>query len=229
MNICALTCAQWEALLATYSVRIITPPVFEDEPITLEDAWHHLRIDTFADDSSPPEIVSGDDAWLTDIGIPAARAWAETYQGKSLVTQTLELVGREFPAAYFELPAGPVQEIVSVTYIDVDDVEQTMDAADYELNPDVWPNRLQLAFEVTAWPTARDSLASVKVRYVTGYTAIGNSPASANIPAATRIGILLILGHLYENREDSTALNLALIPNGARSFLDQDRLRRGFA
>jgi uncharacterized phiE125 gp8 family phage protein len=229
INLCALTCAQWDALLTTYNVRVITAPLFADEPITLEEAWHHLRIDTFSDGNSPPETVSGDDVWLEQIGIPAARNWAEGYVGKSLVTQTLELVGNAFPSTYFELPFGPVQNIDSIIYIDADDVEQTMDPADYVLNSDVWPARCQLEFGVDAWPTARDSWNSVRVRYVAGYTPANDSPAGFVISPALKIGILLMLGHLYENREDSTSFHVEQIPNGARTFLDKDRVRRGWA
>lgn len=233
INICSLTCAQWEALLNTYSVRLIAPAMFDELPITLEDAYHHLRIDTFTSDDSPPDsppaIVSGDDYWLENIGIPAAVQWAEEYMGKALASQTLELVGTTFPAEYFEFQIGPVQEVLSVVYFDEDDVEQTMDPLEYQLNTDTVPARLQLAYGVDAWPTARNSFESVRVRYVAGYTPTGNSPTSGNITNNARIGILLILGHLYENREDTTALNLMQIPTGARSFLDWGRVRRGFA
>jgi uncharacterized phiE125 gp8 family phage protein len=229
INYCALTCAEWEALLATYNVRVITAPVFADEPITIEDAWHHLRIDTFLNEDSPPVTVSGDDFWLENIGIPAARNWAEGYVGKSLVTQTLELVGTAFPSSYFELPFGPVQSVESIVYVDVDDVEQTMDPADYVLNSDVWPARVQLAYGVDAWPTARDSWNSVRVRYVSGYTPPGYSPTGFVITPALKIGILLMLGNLYENREDANTFHVERIPDGARSFLDKDRIRRGWA
>ena len=176
MNLCDLTCSAWAQLLATYDVRVITPPAFADEPITLEDAWNHLRIDTFPNDDSPPVTVSGDDAWLEQIGIPAARSWAEGYVGKSLVTQTLELAGQTFPATYFELPFGPVQNVESVVYVDADGMEQTMPDTDYVLNSDKSPARVQLAYGVTAWPVARDSFNSVRVRYVAGFTPPNDSP-----------------------------------------------------
>ena len=229
INICALTRAEWESMLATFSVRLITPPTFADEPITLEEAWHHLRIDTFLNSDSPPATVSGDDLWLETIGIPAARNWAEGYVGKSLVTQTLELVGTAFPSDYFELPFGPVQSVTSVIYVDEDGIEQTMDAADYDLNTDVSPSRVQLAYDVDAWPTARDAYNSVRVRYVAGYTPVGDSPSFGNITPSLKIGILLMLGHLYENRETTQASAVTEIPMGARVFLDKDRVRIGFA
>jgi hypothetical protein len=38
-----------------------------------------------------------------------------------------------------------------------------------------------------------------------------------------------MLGHLYENREDTSTFNVSMIPNHARVFLDLDRKRPQFA
>jgi hypothetical protein len=258
---CALTRAYWDECLTRYRTRVVTQPIFEEEPITLAEARYHLRVDTF-EEGSPPETVSDDDPWLQNIGIPAARQWAEGYLGEALATQTLEMVGNAFPSEYFELAIGPVQSIESVKYDDGEiaqeayqaaydaeflisgdedladaagdaayaaALEQTMDPADYQLNPYVWPNRLQLAYGVSAWPTARDSLASVRIRYVSGYTQPGDSPEGFVITPRRKIGLLLMLGHLYENREDTSTFNVSMIPNHARVFLDLDRKRPQFA
>lgn len=217
---CELT-AEYRDRAMTTAVKIVVPSDPTEEPITLEEAWRHLRIDTYG---SP--LASDDDPWLEDIGIPAARQWAEGYTGLSLAPQTLELVADAFPSGYFELPFGPVQYVESITYTDTDDVEQTF--TDFELNSYLVPARLSPAFGFT-WPTARDSTNSVRVRYVAGYSLPGYSPAGFVLTSRLKIGLLLMLGHLYENREDTTALRLELIPNGAKLFLDYDRTRRGFA
>ena len=217
---CALAAAYLNSVMPT-AVRIAVESDPADEPITLEEAWQHLRIDTYG---SP--LASDDDSWLQNIGIPAARMWAEGYTGLSLAPQTLELVADAFPSDYFELPFGPVQYIESISYTDADDVEQTF--TDYELNSYLVPARLSPAYGFT-WPTARDSTNSVRIRYVSGYSLPTYSPAGFVLTSRLKIGLLLMLGHLYENREDTTALRLELIPNGAKLFLDYDRIRRGFA
>jgi uncharacterized phiE125 gp8 family phage protein len=202
-------------------MKVVVPVDPADEPITLEEARHHLRVDTYG---SP--ATSDDDDWLTDIGIPAARMWAEGYTGLSLAPQTIEIVARQFPAEYFELPFGPVQAIVSVEYTDALGVPQPF--TDYELDGYRMPAVLQPAYGFT-WPTALDWTNSVRVRYQAGYSLPSHSPAGFVLTSRLKIGILLMLGHLYENREDTSTLNLSLIPNGARTFLDFDRTRRGFA
>lgn len=218
IDCCTLTAAYRDSVLAT-AVRIVTPAT--EEPITLEEAWRHLRIDTYG---SP--LASDDDPWLEDIGIPAARQWAEGYTGMSLAPQTLELVADAFPSAYFELPFGPVQYVESITYTDAAGDEQTF--TDFELNTYPVPARLSPAYGFS-WPTARDSTNSVRIRYVAGYSLPDYSPSGFALTSRLKIGLLLMLGHLYENREDSSAVRLELIPNGAKTFLDYDRTRRGFA
>ena len=225
---CSCTSDYWDSVIASYKTRVVTAATFADMPITLEDAYHHCRIDTYSEDSPPDELISADDYWLENIGIPAAVAWASGYVGFAYATQTLEMMGESFPT-YFELTVGPVQSIESVMYIDEDGDEQTMDAADYVLNSWEWPNRLQLAPGVDSWPLITSGYNAVKIRYVAGYTPPGDSPEGFVLDPRGKIGILLMLAHLYENREDVTDVNVFMIPNGARVFLDQVRKRSGFA
>ena len=221
LDCCALT-AQYRDRLRT-ALRVVEPTDPADEPITLQEAWHHLRIDAYG---SP--LASDDDEWLLNIGIPAARQWAEGYTGLALAPQTLELVADTFPEEYFELPGGPVQSVQSINYIDDASSPQQQVFTDYQLNIYADPPQLLPAtgFE---WPVGNGAENSVKVRYVVGYSRTGYSPLGYVLMPRLKIGILLLLGHLYENREDTSTLNLNLIPNGARSFLDFDRVRKGFA
>ena len=217
MNCCELLALRWGQLAASIGVRVVTPAADEAEPITLEEAWAHLRIDAF---DSPPE--SAHDFWLLNIGIPACRAWAENYTGLTIAERTLEWSARGFPTA-IELPFGPVREVSSVVYVDTDGIDQTMDAADYVVNPYATPATVK---PVTAWPSAKSQDRSVRVTYTAGYA--DDSPATP-MPDEVRIGLLLMLGHLFENREDTAERAISLIPNGARTFLDGQRVRFGFA
>lgn len=241
------------------------------EPITLAQARLHCRVDTF-EEGSPPETVSEDDAWLTDIGIPAAREYCEGELGRALAPRTMELVTDTFPGyaaatppgTGFNLPFGPVQSITSVKYLDqaVADaaytaaydaeflisadvdlataagdaaaaaaIEVTMDAADYALDTYAAPARLNLATGAS-WPTSNGTVNSVKIRYVTGYTIPGDSPQVHVLPKLALSAMLLMLGHLYANRE-ATAVDKALveIPFGVSSLLGlvPGRERIGFA
>lgn len=222
MNCCELLTAQLAAVLRSVGVRVAEYPTIDVEPVTLEEAWAHLRIDAFPNDDSPPALESDDDFWLTNIGIPGARAWAEGYLGLTVAPATLEWSANGFPDT-IELPFGPVREIVSVTYADEDDVDQTADPLTYVFNPYATPATLK---PVDDWPAAYDKDRSVRVQYVAGYS--DDSPATP-MPPDVKIGILLMLGHLYENRESNTSATISAIPDGARTFLDNQRVRFGFA
>lgn len=208
-----------------------------DEPITLANAYAHLRI---WNDSTG----SADDAWLTTFGIPAAREYCEGFLGRSLATRTMELSSNRFPAVSIEsaigpvitLPFGPVQSVTSITYQSIaldsngdqvldsnDDVvidTVTVDAADYELDRYVTPNRLVLAYG-KAWPSALDAANSVKVRYVTGYVGAPDTPGNDVMPKVARAAMLLMLGHLYSSREAVSANNIAELPLGVQALLER--------
>lgn len=211
-------------LIKPYGMRTIGAPA--GEPISLADAWAHLKIDTFG---SPP--ASDDDAWLTTTGIPGARDWCEQYIGGSIAPQTIELAAQGFPIGFVPLPFGPVLSMVSVIYTDADGIDQTMTGADYALDPYERRAKLRLAYGAT-WPTARASTNSVRIRYVAGFSLADDSPQINPLPAGIRAAILLILGHLYENRENTIAeerITIQEVPMGAASLLEKYRLRLSMA
>lgn len=216
----------WRAQLAAlqqFGVKVITDVA--TEPVTLADAKKHLRIDN-----------TNDDDVLTAM-LPAAREYCERYLGRALAPRTLELASNRFPTVTvhhhvgpcIELPFGPVQSVSSVSYTSASEdsagnyaTEQFEDSSGLlcELDQYVTPNRLVLKFG-HSWPAARDSVNSVKVRYVTGYLAAADSSGNAVLPGSARAAMLLMLGHLFENRE-ATALAPAPVelPLGVGALLD---------
>ncbi len=98
-------------------------------------------------------------------------------------------------------------------------LEQTIDPADYVLDVYSTPARLLPAYGVS-WPSARNATNSVRVRYVTGYNLPDDSPIAYSLPPLARIGMLLMLGHLFENREGVSAGTVMEIPLGVKANLD---------
>lgn len=225
-------CRAQRAALQKFGVRVVADVAEADEWIDLEDARAHLRVDTYG---SP--AVSDDDAWIT-AQIPAAREYCERELGRALAPRTMEIATNAFPGvavdtaagAAFPLPFGPVTEIVSVKYDDTNGDEQTVDPATYVLDSYANPSRLCLAYGAT-WPTARSALNSVRVRYVTGYELAAGSPPVPVLPKTARAAMLLMLGHLYENREATGVDKLIELPLGVRALLEMTphRERTGFA
>lgn len=220
--------------LTQYGVRVISPPTVE--PISLDEARQHLRVDDFG---SPPEHP--DDA-LISAQVSAAREWCEGDLGLSLAPQVLELGRSGFtdgwawpasiypePGRYISLPFGPVAGVVSVSYLDGDNALQTLSPASYTVDTYSRPARLYGAY-ATSWPTTYMVPNAVKIRYLAGYSLDGDSPMDTEpLPRSLRAMILLTLGHLYEQREQTTELKLMDLPLGVTALGDRYRVRLGMA
>ena len=146
--------------------------------------------------------------------LAAAREYAEHYTQRSIGAQTLELALDSFPSSPpgIELPLGAAT-LTSIKYVDTALVEQTISNTLYTL--DDYSDK-HWAIPASVWPTPADVANAVKVRYVT--------PAA--IPAAGRAALLLLVSHLYQNRE---AVNVergvvpAEVPFGVKALLDTFR------
>jgi len=183
------------------SFKVITS--IATEPITLAEAKLHLRVET-------SETV--DDTLITAL-ITVAREFGEHYTGRAFAPQTLEMALPCFPEYeddYIDLDMPPVATITSVKYTDATGVEQTIAGSAYALSLYGDSRRIAPTYNVY-WPTTQDVPDAVRIRYVTGYTVL---------PKAAKAGLLLLIGHLYENRQAVSTLSLDEIPMGARSLLD---------
>lgn len=173
------------------------------EPVTLAEAKLHLRVDHTSDDA------------LISTLIVVAREFAEHYAGRALGTQTLEMALDAFPASDGDITLAmpPVASITSISYTDTNGVSQTLATANYALSTYGISRRVSVTYG-NSWPSTREMADAVRIRYVAG------SP----IPSAVKSAILLLVGHLYENRQDATAMKLESIPTGAAALLDTVRV-----
>lgn len=141
-------------------IKVITPP---SESITRAEAKVQLRVDDISGSHPDDSLIDG--------LITAAREYAEHYTQISIGSQTLELALDEFPGTSdaIELRHGPVTAITSVSYVDEDEVTQTLVSSDYTLDDYQNPAWLLPAYN-TEWPSTLDTANAVKVRYATGAT-----------------------------------------------------------
>ncbi|WP_407308521.1 head-tail connector protein [Desulfosporosinus sp. SB140] len=147
-------------------LKVITPPAME--PLSLEEAKHHLRIS--GDD---------DDAIITSL-ITQAREYCEGYQKRRYITQTIELVLDSFPSEnYIEFTSfSPIQSVVSVKYYGTDGAEYIFDAENYIVDTDSLVNRIALGYN-KQWPsTALQPINAVRIRFVAGYGDASEVPES---------------------------------------------------
>lgn len=190
--------------------------------ISLADCRLHLRISPI-DES--PDAHPDDDLVLAMLA--AAREWVEGYTGLALTPRTLDLMLDTFPENEISLVVAPTVSVENVTYYS-DGSPVVIDAANYVLDNYQQPGWLLPASGYT-WPTPDDVVNAVTIRYAVGYSAWDDSPQSLPLPKALRAAVLLILGSLYENRENTSSVRVEEVPFGATALCDMWRVRKGFA
>lgn len=226
-----------------FNTKIITPPTFEH--ITLDEARDHLRIIPFG---SPAEHE--EDTWITT-NITVAREWCEWWSGTAFCVQTLELGLMNFPVPFSStvtdattgalgprsvdssimLPMGfPLISVDAVSYDDGSGGVGTLGTSAYYINDYERPARIYPA-PGTSWPTAQAGKTNaVRIRYTCGFSRLGDSPTvGPTLPLALKAAMLLILGHLHENRENTSEIAVTEIPLGAASLMERYRCRLSMA
>jgi uncharacterized phiE125 gp8 family phage protein len=163
------------------SLQLVTAPT--QEPVTLVEAKAHLRVD-FADD----------DALITSL-IAAARQAAETLTGRQLVTARWKQVFDCFPWHAILLAKAPLQSIVSIEYLDMGAVLQTLAAPMYTVDVACEPARVTPVFG-QIWPISLPQIGSVSVTFDAGY----GGPSL--VPDGIKAWIKIRVGSLYAHREE---------------------------
>lgn len=174
------------------SYAVTTGPA--SEPITLTEAKNHLKVDFSADDD------------LITALIVAAREEAESYTNRKLLPQTITEKFDAFavvdpvhnPGQHLVLSASPLRAITSIAYKDENGSDQTLSSATYITHDYEMPPRVGLAYG-QSWPSTYSQDQSVTVTYTVGYD------DADSVPAAIKQAMLLIIGFLYDNRQDSVS------------------------
>ena len=163
------------------SLQLVTAPT--QEPVTLVEAKAHLRVD-FADD----------DALITSL-IAAAMQAAETLTGRQLLTARWKHVFDCFPGQAILLAKAPLQSVVSIEYLDMGAVLQTLAAPMYTVDAACEPARITPVFG-QIWPVSLPQIGSVSVTFDAGY----GGPSL--VPDGIKAWIKIRVGSLYAHREE---------------------------
>jgi len=177
------------------SYKIITPAAAVIDLPTLKA---HLRVDHSFDDS----IIS---AYLQ-----AAMAYAQHYTGAAIGEQEVEVALDGFPCGAISLPLAPASSLVSIIYVDEQALEQTLPPSAYSLD-NYGLSHWAMSAAGSDWPATYEAANVVRVRYMAG---------SAALDPAVKAALMLLVGHLYENRQEATEKKLSSVPLGVNALLD---------
>ena len=159
------------------------------EPISLAEAKAHLQVTETDRDS------------LITTMIAAARAQAETYTGRALITRTLDLRLDAWPGSgtWFTraaltvppvreqgiwIPRPPLRSITSITYIDQNGATQTWSSSLYTVDAQTEPGRIEPAYG-EVWPVIREQMNAIKVRFVCGHATKFTAAAATDLVTAS--------------------------------------------
>lgn len=179
------------------------------EPISTVEAKKHLRVD-FADD----------DTYIAAL-ITAARRYCEKVQGRKYITQTLTYALDNIPGVGTEitLPVLPIISFDSVTILQKNTTAITVTASFYDT--DLQGGKIVLNDDFTTEYDA--DLLPIYNAFVITFKA-GYGAAGANVLSEIKQAMLLIIGHLYEHREEtSDGKEVKQIPLAAAALLQLDR------
>lgn len=218
-------------------LKLTTAPAVE--PVTLNEAKVHLRVD-----------ISDDDE-LIKLLITAARLNAENVCRRAFVTQKWGLYLDSFPKyTYYgvvpgyvpvdQLPSGwmsmrnyavrfrggkidlpfpPLQSVDAVKYTDVSGAVQTLAPSLYIMDAISEPGCITPAPD-SYWPDTQNRVNAVQISFTAGYG------AAADVPASIKAWMLMRIAAMYANREEIAvgkslvALELPFVDR----LLDQHRI-----
>lgn len=171
-----------------YSTQITAPTT---EPLTTAEAKLYLRVDNTTENT----LISG--------MIHSARQMVETYTRRALMTQTWDFRYPWFMDTRRPLiiPKAPLQSVTNITYLDEDGISQTLGSSNYAVRTfagyAAGRGYVELNDDVSLPSVYTDAIMPVTVRAVCGYG------AAADVPEGLKMAIYLMLGDLYEQRQET--------------------------
>lgn len=185
--------------------QLVTAPAAT--PISVDEVKAQLRIEHTDDDALLTRLIS----------VAVAMTDVKGVLGQAIITQTWSQWMGPNPTQSVQLLLGPVQSVTAVKYYDVDGVLQTDTLANYQVfgvpsKTTVGPK------EGFAWPVTQERDDAIKIEYVVGY-----GDASTDVPDTIRHALMLMIGHWYDNREQTQMDELYDIPFGFMELLNIHR------
>ena len=164
-------------------------------------------------------IEHPDDDLMIDRLIKTAASYtdAKGALGHAMITQKWGQWVNSVPPQYVRLAMGPLIAVTAVQYYDIDGALQTDTLSNYEITGTDFTTRIgpKSGFN---WPVTQDRADAIRIEYTAGYGA-----TSASVPETLRHAMMLLIGHWYDNRENTMMDELSNIPYGFDMLVDMHR------
>ena len=170
--------------------------------VTLAEAKAHLSYD------------SADQDTLITALIKAASEQIGEMAGRVLTQETWTAASEDF-YDMVRLPKSPIIAVSAISYFDAAGNSQAATVGDFNvfLSEDYSLIRPKIGFN---WPTAQDRPDAVTITFTAGYSAV---------PFGLKYAVLLLIGHLFQNREGVVVGTIAaVLPMAVESLVNSHRL-----
>jgi len=152
---------------------------------------------------------------LIELLIEGVTRFAENYTGLTFIDQIF-VTNRDFFALDFELRRAPIQVIQAVRYIDIDDVQQTVDNTIYSLTESIYQRLFLLPDE--SWPDDKKEIPdAIEITFVAGF-----GTSEIDVPFDIRMALLAHVVSVFAKAGD--CCDEGLIPSTALNTYKQHRI-----
>ena len=192
-------------------IRLTQPTV---EPVSIAEAKAQCRIDD-----------TGEDLLLMATYISAAREWAESYTRRTFIHTQWQLRTDSFPFE-FRLPFPPMATATGYTAVAVTYTSSivggvgtvvTLPTDQYRVDREQTPGGIRPLYG-QSWPGYINDRNAVTATWWGGYGEDGTK-----IPKAVKPAIMMLVAHLFSNREMTSELALKEVPFGVKTLLNTVR------
>lgn len=188
-----------------HSLEIVDAPLIT--PITIEEVKAQLRVEHDDDDTILTRLID----------VAVAYTDVRGALGQAMITQKWAQWINANPPQNVSLILGPVQNVTAVKYYDTDGVLQTDDINNYQVFGTDFATVISPKDSFT-WPVSQQRSDAIKIEYEIGY---GDEITS--VPQTIRHALMLLIGHWYDNREQTGVDELSNIPFGYEEMLNLHR------
>ena len=190
------------------NIELVAPPA--QRVLTLDEVKAHLRVQHNAEDGLIASLMLAAEQYLDG---------RNGILGRALVEQQYRLYLREWPTGQQKLPFPPLMNVLSISYIDENGIEDVLPADDYEVEIAGYVGGFVLGVEMVESLNNLPALNAgvkypVRVLYRAGY-----GPSGTDVPQPIRQAMLLMIGHWYQNRSSVDPCDMSEVPLSSQALL----------
>ena len=172
--------------------------------VTNAEVQAYLKTD-FSSSDSESELI--------DTLIGAATAMVERHTGLQLITATWKLELKSWEE-YLEIWHCPLIAVSSVKYYDTNNAQQTLSSTLYQVNTSAMPGIIRF----TDFPSLYDREDAIQIIYTAGFG------TDADVPQPLKVAIMMMVAHLYENRQTVSTMQTYEVPQTAEYLMEPYRI-----